>query len=78
MKKISPLNEPKMLFPIPYCFSQPTEEAKKETDNLGTGSLCGLALLSHDEKRFLEEGEDTSITFRYLNSFLLVMICKYF
>lgn len=68
-----------MLFPIPYCFSHPTEEAKKETDNLETGNLCGLALLSHDEKRFLEEGEDKSITFRYPNSFILVMmICKYF
>lgn len=55
------------------------QRSKQRNRQPGNWKFCGLALLSHDEKKFLKEVGDKSITFRYPNSFILVMmICKYF
>lgn len=54
------------------------QRSKQRNRQHGNWKFCGLALLSHDEKKFLKEVGDKSITFRYPNSFIFVMmICKY-
>lgn len=78
MKNISP-ERTKNAFSLSHIVFLIWQKKQRKKHNLETGSLCGLALLSHGEERFLEDGEDKSITFSYPNSFILVMmLCKYF